>query len=386
MSSNPVEFLKKCIEFYSPSGKEEKYSEFLAEFLKKHNFKVKFDKVGNLIAEKGHGNPLILFSSHMDTIPGELPIIQKDGKIYGRGAVDCKSSLAAMVYSLSHYDFDQKDTGKIIFAGIVREEDSLIGINELIKTDIQPDFAIFGEPTKIDQICIGYKGRLSIGYYISTDSGHVACSWLYSNAIEIGINIWNIIKEDCKVLSKEFCEKDNNTKYFDKIITNLTVIFGGKLTNCVPSECNIQIDIRFPPSIKSEIILGKIRDHVENFNLKYKKKKNSELTIQENIYSRVEGFEIKADEYIIGALRWAIFKTINKKPNLIKKTGTTFINSIGIHYRIPSITYGPGDSKLEHTDKEFIEIEEYLNIIEVYKKFIKKLCNIYNKKKNEKKT
>ena len=385
MSNDPVDFLRRCIEIYSPSGKEEKYSYFLANFLKSHNFKVEFDKVGNLIAEKGSGDPIILFSSHMDTIPGELPVIQKEGKIYGRGAVDCKSSLAAMIYSLTHYDFSQENTGKIIFAGIVREEDSLMGINELIESDIRPDYAIFGEPTKINQICIGYKGRICIGYNIITDTGHVACSWQYSNAIEIGINIWNLVKEGCQELSKKYCEISNNNKrYFDKIIANLTVIKGGKLTNCVPSECNIQIDIRFPPSIKTEQILQKIRDEIKEFKEKFDKENSIKVQIQESISSRVEGFEIKEDEYIIGALRWAIFKIINIKPILIKKTGTTFINSIGIHYRIPSLTYGCGDPKLEHTDNEFIEIEEYLNCIEVYKKFLDKLYEIYNKKFKEK--
>jgi LysW-gamma-L-lysine carboxypeptidase len=63
---------------------------------------------------------------------------------------------------------------------------------------------------------------------------------------------------------------------------------------------------------------------------------------------------------------------------LIKKTGTTFINAIGIHYGIPSITYGPGDPKLEHTVKEFIEIKEYLKSIEIYSKFFSKFYSMYH--------
>ena len=159
-------FLKNCIEHYSPSGKEKEYSEFLERFLKKFNFTVKYDEVGNLIAHKGFGKPVLLLVSHMDTIPGLLPVIEKDGKIFGRGAVDCKSSLAAMVYSITHFNLQEKKNGKIIFAGIVREEDSLIGIDEFLKQDIDPDFAVFGEPTNINQICIGYKGRIAISLKI----------------------------------------------------------------------------------------------------------------------------------------------------------------------------------------------------------------------------
>ena len=107
MTEEGKDFLKKCIEFYSPSGSEKDFSEFLSEFLCKADFKVRFDNAGNLIAEKGSGKPLLLLMSHMDTIPGELPVEEKDGKIYGRGAVDCKPSLAAMVYSISKYDFSK---------------------------------------------------------------------------------------------------------------------------------------------------------------------------------------------------------------------------------------------------------------------------------------
>jgi len=385
MNEEAINFLRTCIEIYSPSGKEKKYSNFLAEFLKEHNFKVSFDSVGNLIAEKGKGKPVILFSSHMDTIPGKLPVFEEDGKLYGRGAVDCKPSLAAMVYSLTQYNFNKDIIGKIIFSGIVREEESLVGIRELIKSDIDPDFAIFGEPTGINQICIGYKGRLSLAFRVLSTTGHVASSWQYNNAIEISLEIWNIIKVVCWKLNESLLKtKLNKTRYFDKIIPNVTVITGGYLTNCVPSECTIKIDIRFPPSINSNIIINEIRNRILEFQNSYEKNHRTKIRIQENISSLVEGFEIKENEFIIGALRWAIYNTIKEKPVLIKKTGTTFINNIGIEFKIPSITYGPGDPKLEHTDLEFIDLNEYLKSIEIYQKFLTKFYRMYKKKAERK--
>lgn len=380
MSKEAKEFLKKCIEIYSPSGEEEEFSKFIANFLKNHDFAVKFDEVGNLIAEKGSGKPELLLISHMDTIPGKLPIIEKDGKIYGRGAVDCKPSLASMVYSISQYDFNVENIGKIIFAGIVREEDSLIGIQTFLKSGIKPDYAIFGEPTTINQICIGYKGRICIGFRTLAPPGHVASSWQYVNSIEVCLEIWNTIKGVCWQLNEKFCPKKEKTKYFNKIIPNLTVISGGLLTNCIPSECIIQVDIRFPPYIKSQMILNEIRRGVLDFEIVYRNQINLDFKIQENISSLIEGFEIEGNELIVGALRWAIFKTINQKPKLVKKTGTTFINQIGIELKIPSITFGPADPKLEHTDNEFIDLEEFYKAIEIYLKFYNKFFEIYNKK------
>jgi LysW-gamma-L-lysine carboxypeptidase len=379
MVKDAIDFLKKCIEIYSPSGQEEEYSNFIADFLENKGFKVSFDKIGNLIAEKGEGKPELLLVSHLDTIPGELPVIEKEGKIYGRGAVDCKPSLAAMVYSISQINFEQQDIGKLVFAGIVREEDSLEGIQEFMKSGVNPDFSIFGEATKINQICIGYKGRLCIGFRVLSQSGHVASSWQYINSIEVALEIWNIIKGICWQLTEQHCPTNEPKKYFNKIIPNLSLISGGQYTNCVPATCEMHIDIRFPPEISSQLLLSEIRSKVMDFKKVYESNVKGEFQIQENISSLIEGFEVSGNELIVGALRWAIFNTIKEKPILIKKTGTTFINQIGIEFNIPSITYGPGDPRLEHTTEEFIEIEEYKKSIEIFTKFISKLYENYKK-------
>ncbi|MBD3193754.1 MAG: M20/M25/M40 family metallo-hydrolase [Candidatus Lokiarchaeota archaeon] len=375
----PVEFLKKCVEYYSPSGEEKDFSLFLSKLLRNSQFNVSFDKVGNLIAEKGGGMPTLLLSSHLDTIPGKLPIYIENGFLYGRGSVDCKASLAAIIYSLLNLDNDVFSKGTIIFGGIIREEERLIGIQEFLKRDFTPDYALFGEPTGINQICIGYKGRISMNFRVLTKTGHVASSWQYFNAIEICIEIWNIIKLSCWRLNKNMSGENKKNNFFNKIIPNLTCMSGGELSNCVPSEAKIQVDIRFPPKFTSEDILDVIRNDILNFKILFERENNFNLSIKEEINSLVEAYSIMGNNLIANALRWAIYKVTKVKPKLIKKTGTTFINNIGKHYSIPSITYGPGDPKLEHTDNENINIQEYLNCIKVYNSFYKKFFELYKK-------
>ncbi len=380
MNEDAKQFLKKCIELYSHSGKEQKLSEFLSDFLRKSDFQVKFDNVSNLIAEKGSGKPLLLLISHLDFIPGKLNIEEIESKLYGREAVYYTSSLAAMVYSLSKYNFNKENTGKILFAGIVKEENSLIGIQEFLKNDIQPYSAIFGEPTKINQICIGHKGRLCIGYRVLSEPGHVANSWQYINTIDVCLEIWKMIKGVCWQLTEMYCAKDPNTKYFNQVIPNLMIISGGQLTDYIPSECEMHVDIRFPPEIKIEILLNEIRKSIINFKEVYQKQFDLKFQVQENISSLIDGFETEKDELIIDALEWAIFNTLNVKPELIKNTGTTFLNAIGIHYGIPTITYGPRDAKLEHINGETIEIDEFLNSLVIYSKFFDRFFDLYQKK------
>ena len=93
-----LDLLRKMLEIYSPSGKEEELALFLKEKMTKLGFRnVRSDRVGNVFGEWGNGSPTILLCGHMDTVPGYLPVKVEENKIFGRGAVDAKSSLAAMI-------------------------------------------------------------------------------------------------------------------------------------------------------------------------------------------------------------------------------------------------------------------------------------------------
>jgi LysW-gamma-L-lysine carboxypeptidase len=106
-----INLLKSLLEFYSPSGFEEEISNFIKNELINLGFKTEKDYVGNVIAESNGSNPTILLCGHMDTVPGKIPVKFTNGKIYGRGAVDAKSSLAAMISAsanLLHEGFPAK--------------------------------------------------------------------------------------------------------------------------------------------------------------------------------------------------------------------------------------------------------------------------------------
>ncbi|MEM2588312.1 MAG: M20/M25/M40 family metallo-hydrolase, partial [Candidatus Bathyarchaeia archaeon] len=92
-----IQFLTSLLKFYSPSGKEQEVSVFIADEMRKFGFKVDIDGVGNVLGKAGHGKPVILLCGHIDTVPGYIPVKKVNGKLYGRGAVDAKSPLAAMI-------------------------------------------------------------------------------------------------------------------------------------------------------------------------------------------------------------------------------------------------------------------------------------------------
>jgi LysW-gamma-L-lysine carboxypeptidase len=77
---------------------------------------------------------------------------------------------------------------------------------------------------------------------------------------------------------------------------------------------------------------------------------------------------------------------LNKPATLLHKTGTGDMNILGKAMNLPIVTYGPGDSHLDHTVDEHIEINEYLQAIQVYKETLLKLSEIHNNKNGNQQT
>ncbi|MHA1300663.1 MAG: M20/M25/M40 family metallo-hydrolase [Candidatus Helarchaeota archaeon] len=361
MNDDKVGFLKKIVEIYSPSGRESELADFLKKSMEYFGFTVWIDPVGNIIGEVGSGTPVILFATHIDTVPGKIPINIKNGKLYGRGSVDAKGSCAAMILAISQF-VKKEIKGKIIFAGIVEEELTLKGVEQLIKNRFKVDYGIFGEPGWSDKIGVAYKGRLGIKFLVQSkrNKGHVASSWLYINAIEEALQFWYDMK-------KLFVDKYKGKSPFFSVIPNLTIVSGGTAINVVPDTCSMNIDIRFPPGISSNKLIQEI-------DLLIKKVENSkEIKITYEIMNQIEAYRADRKSIIVQTAIKAISEVLKKEAKVLRKTGTCMMNKIGVELGITMISYGPGDPKLEHTDNESIDIKDYMASIKVYTRIIELL-------------
>src|SRR5690554_2174869 len=155
MQEQSVRLLTNLLGIYSPSGKEGEIADFIAKEMKKLGFQVGIDAVGNVIGTVGEGKPVIFLCGHMDTVVGIIPLRFEEGKIYARGAVDAKGPLAAMVMGAAQAAKDPDFKGRILVASVIEEEATSRGIRELIKEGIEADYAIFGEPSGVENITIG---------------------------------------------------------------------------------------------------------------------------------------------------------------------------------------------------------------------------------------
>ena len=233
VSSNyAIELLKTSLNLYTPSRSEGPLANLLKDkCINELGFEqAHIDSVGNIIATKGRGYPRILLCGHMDTVPNRVPVRIENGFLYGRGASDAKAPLISMLLAASEFP---KQNGTIIFAGVVDEEGNATGSKQLVKNNLDIDYAIFGEPSGIQNITISYKGRLALKLICDVlDSAHASAPWLAKNSIEEVYNFWNEIKT---ALNKNY-EKEKRS---NSVSCCLTEIFGGSSHNVTPQKCKI---------------------------------------------------------------------------------------------------------------------------------------------------
>ena len=361
--------LTRMISIYSPSGSEEEISLFLAEEMKTLGFRVHRDEVGNVIGEIGEGSPVVLLCGHMDTVEGKIPVRVEDGNLYGRGSVDAKGPLAAMIVAASSF-VNEGFPGKILVVGVVDEEKGGTGIQHFVEEGIQPDYAIFGEPSGLEKVVFGYKGILTVKVTVETPSGHSAAPWLFDNAIEKAMEFW-------KQISRLHLREEKLKSRFYSITSCLTGIKGGNASaSFIPSKCEILIQLRIPPQLTPEQVFDEVKRKIDRY-----KATNPKVTVAVEMVDVAKAFEADRRSVIVRALAWGIRKTTLNYASFSRKTGTGDMNVLGNALKIPVVTYGPGDSKLDHTPNEHINLQEYLDSIEVLRKTLTKLPELVKKRK-----
>jgi [amino group carrier protein]-lysine/ornithine hydrolase len=365
-----IELLKRSLEEYTPSKAEAPLANLVKDkSINELGFEqASIDNVGNVIATKGSGRPIILLCGHMDTVPGRVPIRVGNGYLYGRGASDAKGPLIAMLLAASEFP---KQRGSIIFAGVVDEEGNATGIKELVRSKSTIDYAIFGEPSGINNITIAYKGRFA--FRLTCDVGssaHASAPWLAKNSIEEVYDFWQAIQSE---IGRVESGKDRP----GKITCSLTEISGGSSHNVTPQKCKITVDIRIPTTNNSKMIHNLVASVIKDVAIK----KNVRATYR--IEDMTEPFEADHTSPLVRALSLSILDVCKKRPILLRKTGTGDMNILGNAFKIPVVTYGPGDPHSSHTMDERISISEYISSIDVFNRALFHTSRLHHLRSNK---
>ncbi|MEN3291797.1 MAG: succinyl-diaminopimelate desuccinylase [Burkholderiales bacterium] len=241
---------------------------------------VESGNVTNLWARKGTQQPLLVFAGHTDVVPTG-PVAQwhsdpfvpthRDGKLYGRGAADMKTSIAAMVVAAEEFIAAHPNhKGSIAFLITSDEEGpavdgTVVVCNKLKARGEQLDYCIVGEPTSTqqlgDMIKNGRRGTMSGKLTVKGVQGHIAYPQLAKNPIHLA----------APALTELVAEKwDDGNEYYLPTSWQVSNIHGGTgASNVIPGEVVIDFNFRFCTASTVEGLQKRVHAILDKHGLDY---------------------------------------------------------------------------------------------------------------------
>jgi succinyl-diaminopimelate desuccinylase len=256
---DPIKLTQDLIRCPSVTPKDEGAQEHLIKALKHLGFEchtLKFGDVLNFFARRGTEKPHFCFCGHTDVVPPgnedswtypPFDALLVDNKIFGRGAVDMKSNIAAFIGALDNFLKENKTFSGSISLLITGDEEAE-AINGTVKvlewmesTNNLPDVCLVGEPTNPknlgEEIKIGRRGSLTGEITVSGKQGHTGYPHLANNPIPV------LAKLVDHLASYSF---DEGTEFFQPSVLSFTTIdVGNSADNVIPEKGSAKFNIRF---------------------------------------------------------------------------------------------------------------------------------------------
>jgi succinyl-diaminopimelate desuccinylase len=365
-----VEFLQEAIRIPSISKHEAEIGAFLARALREAGADVRV-----IEAEPGHPNvlasarsaapgPVLLMNDHMDVVPpGPLdewevdPFggVIRDGWLYGRGAVDSKSGLCAMVMAAEIFLAAGGPARGELFVTAVCDEEvgGQLGTRHLLRQGlIRGDFGIVAEPTG-NRIEIAAKGVLHVEITTKGRMAHGGKPWAGINAIEHMARVITALGP----LGASLSARPHPLVGAPSI--TLGTIAGGTVPNMVASDCRMVVDRRIVPGESSDAAFQEIEDVLRRLAAQ-----DTQVAASARVVLDWPSVEVAPDVPAVPALRRALTEVTGRDPEIGGKDGGTDAAWIYKEAGIPMIHFSPGDSRLVLSANERVNLDAYATAIE----------------------
>ncbi len=354
-----IKFLSDLVKEPSLSGEEGEIASIVKEEISKLGVdEVRIDRVGNVIARiERSGDCLILLDAHMDTVPaGDREAWRRDpfsgeivdGHVYGRGSVDTKGSLAAIVHSIPLLSERGPD---LVYAFVVHEEDHEgFGVRHAMNSiGSRPDLVIIGEPTSLN-IARGHRGRAEVLVEFRGRAAH-------SSMPELGVNCLDELCEYLRELNK--IEMPSHPLLGSASVSPIRVDVSPGLIPMIPDYCTLLLDRRTLPGESKSDIEEQLRGRIVR-----------------KIVKCYTGYEEEAEAWFPAWINEEPF--INRLASelgadvILWRFGTDGSHTAG-ETGISTIGYGPGDQEVAHRPDEMIRIDEVERAVKGYAKIVNSL-------------
>jgi acetylornithine deacetylase len=324
------ELTRALVNIPSVSGEEQACAEFLRDYLAQRDFRVELlpvDSAGraNLLAVRG--NPEVVLSTHLDTVPPFLPAGEDAEFLYGRGSCDAKGIAAAQIAAAEQLAAEGVENFGLLF--LVGEETLSDGARAANQSPRGTRYIINGEPTD-NKLAVGTKGILLVNIRARGRAAHSAYPQFGESAIEKLLDVLDGLRR--LPLPSD--------PVLGETTLNIGVISGGRAANVIPDEAAAQVMFR------TVNVSRELREKIENM-----------------LKGRCE-FEIARDTPALRMEKLDGFETgvvafTTDLPNLTRWGRPLLL--------------GPGSISVAHTDHERVRKADLERAVELYCKLVRTL-------------
>lgn len=368
MTDDTLSLARELIRRPSVTPDDAGCQEILAERLVAAGFSIElmpFGEVSNLWARLGSDPPLVVLAGHTDVVPtGPLSAWRfdpfaatiDDGRLYGRGAVDMKSSLAAFITAIERLTAESTALRGSIGVLITSDEEgpAVDGTARVVETlagrGEQIDYCVVGEPSSAsvlgDTLRNGRRGSLSGSLKIHGVQGHVA----YPETAENPVHRFAPALHELSGMTW-----DEGNGHFPPTSFQISSVHAGTgdANNVIPGELAVELNLRFGTASTPESLKEKLEAVLRRHSLRY------------DLDWRLSGMPFLTEEGpLIDAARRAVAETLGVTPALSTAGGTSdgrFIAPVGAQV----VELGPLNATI-HKINEYIDIEDPDRLSRVY--------------------
>jgi len=325
----------------------------------------------SVIAKIGAGNPVIMLHAHIDTVPiahneaakwhvDPYAAVIEDGRVYGKGSVDDKAPLAAMMQTLIHaaQKAHQLRGTLILVAAAEEETGGTLGTRWLAENGHLPqcDFIIVGEQTH-NQVATAHKGVVRATVKTSGRSVHATNPDRGVNAITAMARV---------VLALEQYHKDLAAQVHPIVgvpTCNVGVIQGGSTANAVPDSCVVYLDRRMIPGEDPQRVQQELIDVIQSVEVH-----PAEISIGDFLVSN--WFSSTIESALAQTFMACVRDELNNHPGPIGYLPGSDAKHLVSVTRGEMIIFGPGSYEVAHAYDEYVDIAELDSTARILQHFI----------------
>ncbi|HLJ66216.1 MAG TPA: M20 family metallopeptidase [Chloroflexota bacterium] len=366
-----IQLTRDLIRFRSvnPPGNERPPAEFLGNTMRELGLEVDLQNLepdrANVIGRIPAGaSGALVFTGHLDVVPpGGQPWKHDpfgaemiDGVIYGRGSVDMKGGVAAIVAAMAALvRSGLRPRADIVLAATAGEEAGLLGAQAMVERRSLEgaEYLVVAEPTGLD-VFVAEKGVLWVEVRALGRTAHGATP-------ELGVNAVSFLARLIPQL-EAYPFLFTESPLLGKPTLSVNIIEGGNKTNVVPDVCRIVVDMRTVPGQDHEVMLAQIGEMATTLA----REESLDVRVEIDVENDVGPLETERTNPLVEAIVESVRSVRGVAPLVGGVPYATDAAYLAPGFDMPMVICGPGGRDMLHQPDEHVEVEQLVQAAYIY--------------------